>query len=55
MFALIPALRVVRVGGHLVDGAAHAFYGAMVALAINELAEQRRGPVARALRLRRVG
>jgi hypothetical protein len=55
MLGLIPALRVVRVGGHLVDGAAHTLYGAMVALAINELAAQRRAPIARALRLRRVG
>jgi hypothetical protein len=55
VLALIPALRVVRVGGHAVDGVAHALYGAMVALAIGELAEQRRAPIARALRLRRVG
>ena len=53
--ALIPALRVVRVGGHAVDFAAHALYGAMVALAVSELAEQRRTPKPRALRLRRVG
>jgi hypothetical protein len=55
VLALIPALRVVRLGGHVVDGAAHALYGAMVSLAISELAEQRRTPLARALRLRRVG
>jgi hypothetical protein len=55
VLALIPALRVVRVGGRLVDGAAHALYGAMVALAIGELAAQRRTSLARALRLRRVG
>ena len=53
--ALIPSLRVVRVGGHAVDFAAHALYGAMVALAVGELAEQRRAPRPRAMRLRRVG
>jgi hypothetical protein len=55
VLALIPALRVVRLGGHLVDGAAHALYGAMVALAIAELAAQRRTSLGRARRLRRVG
>ena len=54
-FALLPALRVVRVGGHVVDGAAHALYGSLVALVLSELAAQRRGTVARAFRLRRVG
>jgi hypothetical protein len=53
VFALIPALRVVRVGGHAVDFAAHALYGSMVALAVGELAAQRR---TRSIpRLRRVG
>ncbi len=55
VLALIPTLRVVRLGGHAVDGAAHALYGAMVALAISELAEQRRTPITRLLRLGRVG
>ena len=55
VYALIPALRVVRAGGHLVDFAAHALYGAIVALAVSELAVQRQTPSARAPRLRRVG
>ena len=53
--ALIPALRVVRVGGHAVDFAAHALYGAIVAFAVAELAGQRKTPRSRAVRLRRVG
>jgi hypothetical protein len=53
--ALILALRVVRLGGHAVDFVAHALYGAMVALAVGELAGQRRTPRPRAVRLRRVG
>ena len=54
MFALIPALRVTRVGGHVVDVAAHALYGIIVAVGIGELAQQRHTPSVRA-RLRRVG
>lgn len=54
VFALIPALRVARVGGYAVDVVAHALYGVIVAFAIGELAKQRHTPSVRA-RLRRVG
>ena len=54
VIALLPALRVARVGGHLVDFVAHALYGAMVAVGAGELATQRHTASVRA-RLRRVG
>jgi hypothetical protein len=55
MFALMPALRVVRAGGHGVDFVAHALYGVVVVLSLGELAQQRRGLSASGARLRRVG
>lgn len=55
VFALMPSLRVVRAGGHAIDFAAHALYGAIVALTIGELAAQRRAPSVSGARLRRVG
>ena len=53
--ALLPALRVVRAGGHAIDFVAHALYGAIVALVVGELATQRHAPSASGARLRRVG
>jgi hypothetical protein len=54
VLVLIPALRVVRIGGHKVDLAAHLLYGAIVVLAVNELSRQRATPSV-ATRFRRVG
>lgn len=54
---LMPALRIDRVGGRTVDAAAHTVFGAVLALAMHELAAQprlRSVPAAIPLR-RRVG
>jgi hypothetical protein len=51
---LLPVLRVDRVGGRAVDAAAHGIFGATLALAMRELAEQPRLlPVPSAIPLRR--
>lgn len=39
---LLPALRIDRVGGRAVDAAAHTIFGAVLALAMRELAAQPR-------------
>lgn len=57
VFGLMPALRVRRLGGSAVDAAAHAIFGAVLAFAMQQLAEQpRQWPLPRAIPLlRRVG
>ena len=42
VLGLMPALGVRRLGGRSVDAAAHAIFGAALALAMRELASQRR-------------